>query len=897
MNEYEFVFEMAMEHGYTYFTSLQENAFRNANVYDYQKDLFIVGETSSGKTLIPLLLYETALRRGLEYERMKIPKLLFVVPYRALAGQKLRELKDFYRSYNLDIVQSTGEYRQDDDAIQSGDLDIAIVINEKAFRFEARNPSFYSHYDFVVFDEVGLLVDLERGARVDMMMTWAKIQNQTKGKPRMIVLGTPFINWDEYIRNYDFEKIESTDRPIQLRDIVIKLNGSCISVRNPATDEEHYFRRVSKRDIEQKEEQNPSAPFFTKCRCISEQKEVFCPVLTPCRTDPSLLCSRTAQPCVYPVEIIEHGSTKIKKSDILADLCIEQLRQGRQVLIFINNREEVRRLCGWIYRAVRQYEKSHDIKLLVVDRPSEECRAQILAETDLERDDLFGVMETDDGMSYYEMFAAGIGFHNAALPNEIRVYVEKKLLDSREMKVVCSTETLAFGVNSTVDTVIIAGLYKDIAGEHQRLSLNEYNNYRGRAGRLSPGMEIEQREGFVYTVVTQGELQALKEMEEGNKNQEPLFSSLTTTRNDSKLPFYILNVLPEKQSSQMRFDEIERLLQWIPREATLTDEVMNGKIRNSLGVLIERNLICRNKVRERGERFEHNAYYLSPLGIRMRGYIIDTDDFDLLYNKLSSYCKPYIDLDAGEVLYTLVQTKNFDYAATTLNKVSMDPRQIREIKQDILNMSPALEHTMEEYPIYGYKLIIFAAILAWSNGECARQIFRKYNIHFALINRISEQIAYLIEVSREILDYQAEEDYQANIDWYNNSLHIDEARFMERRKAKIGQMHRLFASLYYGVDMEVTDLLISYLKKLNTHEANAYAESIKPDVISPNTARDLRKIAVRFHFFRDEKAPTKDRAEEYASYQDRRRQYIESILKMRREVRDFFCANFGGQLK
>ena len=138
----ESMLRLAQSHDLQYesFTSLQESAFQSWEAYDYDQDLFIIGETSSGKTLIPMLLYEAALETA-EEQGEDIPKMLFVVPYRALASQKLKEIEQFFSGRDLKIVQSTGEFRQDDDILQSGQVDIGVIIPEKAYKYEADRKS------------------------------------------------------------------------------------------------------------------------------------------------------------------------------------------------------------------------------------------------------------------------------------------------------------------------------------------------------------------------------------------------------------------------------------------------------------------------------------------------------------------------------------------------------------------------------------------------------------------------------------------------------------------------------------------------------------------------------------------------------------------------------------
>ena len=84
---YDKMLRLANQLGYPSFTDLQETAFRSEDVYDSGRDLFIIGETSSGKTLIPMLMYYAAYQEALE-KQQRTPRMLFVVPYLALAAHK-----------------------------------------------------------------------------------------------------------------------------------------------------------------------------------------------------------------------------------------------------------------------------------------------------------------------------------------------------------------------------------------------------------------------------------------------------------------------------------------------------------------------------------------------------------------------------------------------------------------------------------------------------------------------------------------------------------------------------------------------------------------------------------------------------------------------------------------
>ena len=77
--------------GYDGFTKLQEKAFRELCLCNRSDWLFIIGATGSGKTLVPFLFF--LLEWIKQNADRKDYRMLFAVPYRALAAQKKEEYR------------------------------------------------------------------------------------------------------------------------------------------------------------------------------------------------------------------------------------------------------------------------------------------------------------------------------------------------------------------------------------------------------------------------------------------------------------------------------------------------------------------------------------------------------------------------------------------------------------------------------------------------------------------------------------------------------------------------------------------------------------------------------------------------------------------------------------
>ena len=119
------------------------------------------------------------------------------------------------------------------------------------------------------------------------------------------------------------------------------------------------------------------------------------------------------------------------------------------------------------------------------------CREYIQQKIQADSADiLFGIMNDED----YFSFACGVSYHNANMFSTLRAVIEEDFLsENGRLQIVFSTETLAYGINSNADVVIIPRLeklrYDSIANARNDGKLgrrllypNEYMNYCGRAG-------------------------------------------------------------------------------------------------------------------------------------------------------------------------------------------------------------------------------------------------------------------------------------------------------------------------------------------------------------------------------------------------------------------------------
>ncbi len=568
--------DLAMEMGYKGFSKLQEKAFRNQYVYDENSWLFIIGSTSSGKTLIPQILFFLGYRKK---DNTSGGKMLYVVPYRALANQKMEEFESISQVLNMDlkVVQSTGEYRKYDHDIINGKIDVAVIIYEKLYMFMGIDNEFLKHYDMIVMDEIGLTQDLERGIRIDFALHEIK----SKYKKRVIALGTPFYDWNNYVETYGFISVHEDQRPIELKNIPIYFTQERV---NYVPEECSYIPlRIFNSLHNNPNDQNPRR-----------------------RTD-------------YIIE----------------DICRFHLSSNQQILIFINNRNEVKLLSRRLSKSLLDEGIVHSACTI------EECRSFIRQSTGLTDDWLYGILEDED----YFSFSCGISFHNSALPAQLRQLIEKEILTNEgRLKIVCCTETLAYGINSNVDVIIIPSLYKQQTKYRKSGSLtsNEFMNYTGRAGRLRKDIPINEQNnivGYAYTFIKSNynladdlrrendQKFAWKKLQDDINKPVKTASKYFEITGDDRA-FYILSIIKSNsQSSGIKKKQIESIINSLPCEEGYIKEA-SEIVDYPLEKLIERGLVYIVNEDEDVLDIDEEIYKLTTVGNDLAGFIISLADFD-----------------------------------------------------------------------------------------------------------------------------------------------------------------------------------------------------------------------------------------------------------------------------
>lgn len=190
------------------------NELKITKLYEYQKeclkflnDSYILSApTNSGKTLVAIL----SISKELEKEN----KVIYCVPLVALANEKFEEFKKIFKNHKIAI--SVGDYDSADNFLTY--YDIIITTYEKLDSLIRHEATWIYHVGLIVFDEIHLLNDFNRGPTIEFLIMKIK---KIIPNVRIIGLSATIKNVEE-IGNWLKINFYKTDfRPIPLYEGIL----------------------------------------------------------------------------------------------------------------------------------------------------------------------------------------------------------------------------------------------------------------------------------------------------------------------------------------------------------------------------------------------------------------------------------------------------------------------------------------------------------------------------------------------------------------------------------------------------------------------------------------------------------------------------------------------------
>lgn len=453
------------------------------------RNLVIVAPTGSGKTLIgEILAVLSVIKKG---------KSLILVPYKALAEEMKNTLDRRYPFVKIGI--STGDYRERSINRVGLENDLIVLTYEKADLLRREMPSWMKLVKIIVIDEVHLLSDLSRGSLLDAVITAFKLR-----KYQIIALSATIPNGDEIAEWMDAELITSNFRPVKLLEGVYFPKNECIYFYDPApsqpevitinnTHSTSKYVSTSGQQIQLDDFVNNDEKEIIE-KQISEKlgKDIEIKAIYPIKT--AYIKRKTMYDSITKVieDIMERKSyegdvfcekiirppIKLRGTigsilELIYDLLEKANRYGSdwQTLIFRRSR----RLAQTTSKKIAQYLQKLGLSKKYREKTEDIIKKiKNLGEETAITDELIDVIRN------------GVAFHHAGLTYEERKLIEEAFRQ-KKIGIIVATPTLGAGINIPARRVIIETLYYDPIYGYQQISVAQYKQRAGRAGR--PGLD------------------------------------------------------------------------------------------------------------------------------------------------------------------------------------------------------------------------------------------------------------------------------------------------------------------------------------------------------------------------------------------------------------------------
>jgi superfamily II RNA helicase len=368
------------------------------------KNVLVSAPTGAGKTLVAEYAISDAVARG--------RRCIYTAPIKALSNQKYRDFRD---DPEIDVGLMTG------DVTIHPRAQVLIMTTEILRNSIFEDPTTLDDVEFVVFDEVHYMDDVERGT------VWEESLIFSPPQIRFVCLSATIRNLDELgswireLRPHDLEVVRSDKRPVPLRHRFFEtelglFDGHKLDwARRQATPtRKPRGKRRGKHDWRARREDARRAETGSFSQLLDMvQDEGNLPALVFCfsRKD----CERLA------------------------------LANQKRELLDVEERQRMR-----------------------------ELQLELLEAFQLGEGELLGEV--------FRLASRGIGYHHAGMLPVHKEVVER-LFTSGLLKVLFTTETFALGINMPARTAIFFGLKKFDGVSFDYLRTRDYMQMAGRAGR------------------------------------------------------------------------------------------------------------------------------------------------------------------------------------------------------------------------------------------------------------------------------------------------------------------------------------------------------------------------------------------------------------------------------
>ncbi|KAI8070677.1 NUC185 domain-containing protein [Gongronella butleri] len=438
-NFYEMVPEMAQQYPF------ELDTFQKHAIYHLEKgeSVFVAAHTSAGKTVVADYAIALASKH--------MTKAIYTSPIKALSNQKFR---DFRHTFGDDVGILTGDVQIRPEA------SCLVMTTEILRSMLYRGADLIRDVEFVIFDEVHYVNDLERG------VVWEEVIIMLPAHVNIILLSATvpntkeFADWVGRTKKKDIYVISTLKRPVPLEHHLYagKELFKIVAANEPKLNGVEYKKAtdalLKRKEVENKDARGGKAGVRGGrggAMTRGNVKQVGRSFQQRMQTDRNLfvhLIGLLNKKSLLPVVIFtfskrrcEEYASSLSKTDLCTSL------EKSEIHVFIE-------------------------RSLVRLRGTDKELPQILRMRDL--------------------LSRGIAVHHGGLLPIIKEIVE--ILFARGLvKVLFATETFAMGVNMPARSVVFSGIRKHDGRSFRDLLPGEYTQMSGRAGRRgldSTGMVI-----------------------------------------------------------------------------------------------------------------------------------------------------------------------------------------------------------------------------------------------------------------------------------------------------------------------------------------------------------------------------------------------------------------------